>query len=52
MISPRVLLTCSHNVYSDVMGRQCESLEFAPGHYEGLVKKGYYSSKKKLVIKK
>ena len=52
MLTPRVLLTCSHNVYSELMGRDCQSLEFAPGHKEGEVRRGFYQSKKKLIIKK
>ena len=51
LISKRLLLTCSHNLCSDEMGRDADQIEFQTGIQESRPV-NYYRSKDKLIIKK
>ena len=45
MISNRILMTCSHNVYSEYLGKNATSLEFVAGIEGGHISQGFYHSK-------
>ena len=37
LLSSRVILTCAHNLYSEKMGRKCDSAFFIPGANDGFL---------------
>ena len=37
IVSKRILMTCTHNVYSDIFGRDADSVEFVYGLKSGKV---------------